>query len=410
MRYVIIGGGVSGLSVARLLSAHHDVTVLEAESVVGGLLRCEEREEGLFHTCGGHVFNTKFQEVMDWFWTLFDKQDFMETNRNSAVIMDDNTVVSYPIEDHIYMLDRSISNHIVDDWLTLYKIKKENPQNFEDFLEQRFGKTLYDLYFKPYNQKIWRRSLREVPLSWLEGKLPMPSVEDMLLHNMYHIEERKFVHSSFFYPRKKGSQFIVDTLAKGLNIKYNSKVEMIRQTTAGWEVNGIPCDCVVFCGNVKQLPSLMKGIEGYTDDIEKLEYHGTTSVFCEIDHNPYSWVYMPSNDYEAHRIICTGNFSPNNNHSSRLTATVEFTDEISQERIIENLKCIPMYPHYITHHYTPCSYPIQDKNTREMIGSLKNTLAESGIYLCGRFAEWEYANSDVCMNSALSLVDMLQIR
>ena len=403
MRYIIIGGGVSGLSVARLLSAHHEVTVMEAEPMVGGLLRCEELQEGLFHTCGGHVFNTKLQNVTDWFWTLFDKEDFVETNRNSAAIMDDGTVVSYPIEDHVYMLGRQIGEQIMDDWLQLLMKPNNIPYNFEEFLEQRFGHTLYELYFKPYNQKVWRRDLSQVPLSWLEGKLPMPTLKEMLLHNMYHIEERSFVHSSFFYSRKKGSQFLVDSLAKGIDIVYNTRVEKILRTPDGWEVNGMPCNRVVFCGNIKQLPSLIEGINGYVDAIEHLEYHGTTSVFCEIDHNPYSWIYLPSKEFESHRIICTGNFSPNNNHSSRLTATVEFTDLISQDNILENLARIPMAPRYITHHYTPCSYPIQNKNTRSMVSSIKKALAKDGLYLCGRFAEWEYANSDVCMKHALDL-------
>ena len=173
---------------------------------------------------------------MDWFWTLFDKQDFVETNRNSAVIMDNGTVASYPIEDHVYMLDRQIGEKIMDDWLQLLMKSNNNPSNFEEFLEQRFGHTLYELYFKPYNQKVWGRNLSQVPLSWLEGKLPMPTVREMLLHNMYHIEEQNFVHSSFFYSRKSGSQFLVDTLAKGINIVYNTKVDKILRTPDGWKV------------------------------------------------------------------------------------------------------------------------------------------------------------------------------
>ena len=64
--------------------------------------------------------------------------------------------------------------------------------------------------------------MTQVPLSWLEGKLPMPTVEDMIYNNMNHIEERQFVHSSFYYPIKGGSQFLADRLSHNLNIKYNT--------------------------------------------------------------------------------------------------------------------------------------------------------------------------------------------
>ena len=404
MKYIVIGGGVSGLTVANLLQRKgHVVTVIEAEASPGGLVRCEKRKEGLFHLCGGHVFNTKLDDVRQWFWTMIDRRQFVQTSRNSVVLMDGGIVANYPIEDHIYMLGRNVGEQIVDEWLQLLQNPKKNPSNFEDFLEQRFGHTLYELYFKPYNQKIWRRDLSQVPLSWLEGKLPMPTVREMLLHNMYHVEERSFVHSTFYYPREKGSQYIVDMLAEGIDVRCSQRVESIVKSECGWLVNGEECDRVVFCGNIRNLPSLLGGIEGYSDAIEKLEYHGTTSVFCEIDKNPYSWLYMPSNQHDSHRIICTGNFSPCNNHCPRLTATIEFTDKISKEEILDHLKRIPLNPKYLTHHYTDCSYPIQDVKTRETISSLKQRLSKQSLYLCGRFAEWEYANMDVCMGAALDL-------
>lgn len=86
-----------------------------------------------------------------------------------------------------------------------------------------------------------------------------------------------------------------------------------------------------------------------------------------------------------------------------MTGTIEFTDYISEKDIKDNLTRIPLKPKYITHHYEKYTYPIQDKDTRQMIKALKNVLADSNIFLCGRFAEWEYANMDVCMGYAMDL-------
>ena len=141
----------------------------------------------------------------------------------------------------------------------------------------------------------------------------------------------------------------------------------------------------------------------YIKEIESLEFHGTTSVFCKIDNNPYSWIYLPSREYESHRIICTGNFSKANNFGDIMTGTIEFTDYFSEEEITANLLKMPMSPQYITHHFEKFSYPIQNQSTRKMIQSLKSTLAKHQVYLCGRFAEWEYANMDVCMGYAIDL-------
>lgn len=408
MKYAIIGGGISGLSIAHLLKVDSEVVVFESDSRPGGLIKCDVIEGNLFHRTGGHVFNTKREDVKNWFWSFFDKDNqFTKAVRNSSVFMPNGKEIPYPIENHAYLLDKETGAAVVKDIVSMAKDDGKEPANFEEFLQSRFGATLYNLYFKPYNEKVWRRDLTKVPLSWLEGKLPMPTVEEIIYNNMFHVEEKTFVHSSFFYPREGGSQFIVDILARGLIIRYNQRIEKLSKTIEGViSINGEQFDRVVFCGNVKQLPSLLADtvdISGYVAEIDQLEYHGTTAVFCEIDKNPYSWIYMPSRDHESHRIICTGNFSPANNANGKMTGTIEFTDYISEETIRDNLTRVPLKPKYITHHYEKYTYPIQNKDTRQMVQALKDTLAKNNIYLSGRFAEWEYANMDVCIGRAMDL-------
>ena len=407
MKYIIIGAGISGLSIAQLLNKDNEVIVLEKDDRPGGMIKCDRVEGSLFHRTGGHVFNTKREDVMKWFWSFFDQErDFIKTTRNSSVVMDDGKLIPYPIEYHAYLLGKETGVKIVTDLVEMARQQDIKPSNFEDFLKGRFGSTLYDLYFKPFNWKVWRRDLTKVPLSWLEGKLPMPTVAEIIFANIYHVEENQFVHSSFYYPKEGGSQFLADTFSKGLDIKYNTTIESIQKTENGWKVNGLETDRIVFCGNIKQLPQLVGNtvdMTPFANAIDSLAYHGTTAVFCEIDKNPYSWIYQPSMKHLSHRIICTGNFSVNNNVNGKMTGTIEFTDEISKEDIQEQLGKIPFHPRYLTHHYEQYTYPIQDNSTRIMVSSLKQTLEPKGMYLCGRFAEWEYANMDVCMGYAMDL-------
>jgi protoporphyrinogen oxidase len=407
MKYVVIGGGISGLSVANLLKKDNEVVVLEADNRPGGMIKCDIVDGCLYHRTGGHVFNSKRKDIMDWFWSFFSQEeDFTKAFRNASVFMPEGNALPYPIENHIYKLDKLFGEKVIKELLQIAKDFDSEPTNFEDFLRGRFGQTLYDLYFQPYNYKVWRRDLSKVPLLWLKGKLPMPTVEEILFNNIYQVDERAFVHSSFYYPKKGGSQFIADTFAKDLNVIYNCRVDSIKRNADKWVVNDIECDRIVFCGNIKQIPALFNqelNLTEYDKRIEELEYHGTTSVFCEIENNPYSWIYMPSREYESHRIICTGNFSGNNNSPGMMTGTIEFTDYISKEDIIDNLQRIPLSPKYISHHYEKYSYPIQGNDTRMMIENLKRDLEVNNVYLCGRVAEWEYFNMDAAMGSALDL-------
>lgn len=407
MKIAVIGAGISGLSIAQMLKDNHDIVIFEADSRAGGIIKCDSINGNLFHRTGGHVFNTKHQDVSDWFWKHFDKEkEFIKAQRNSAVSLDDGSMIPYPIENHAYMLGEIKLKAIIEDWLSIAKSLNKEPANFEEFLHYRFGETLYELYFKPYNYKVWRRSLTQVPLSWLEGKLPMPTVEEMIYNNINHVKEQSFVHSSFYYPLKGGSQFLANRLSEGLSIRYNTPVHHIGHNGKYWNINEETFDKIIFCGNIKQLPTLLEGeidINNYKEPISELEFHGTTSVFCEISPNNYSWIYLPSCQHESHRIICSGNFSPNNNVQGMITASIEFTDFISKENIVDNLRRIPYHPQYLTHHYEQYTYPIQSNTTREMINTLKKTLQKEGIYLLGRFAEWEYYNMDVAMEAAMDL-------
>lgn len=425
IKIAIIGAGVSGLSTAHLLKDRYRVTVFEKESKPGGLIKCRRVNGSLFHTCGGHVFNSKRKDVLDWFWSKFVKEEeFTMTGRNSCVFMDKNGTsleydnISYPIENHMYLFDEATQKAFYEDLEEIDRVKGLNAKftdygSFGNFLRWRFGKTLYELYFQPYNEKVWRRDLTTVPMSWMEGKLPMPTTQEMRDNNANKVEEKAFVHSTFWYEKKDGSQYIADKLAEGLNIKYNANIDSIEYKDGKWIVCSEEYDKVIFCGNIKDMVNMIKGmdIEVFKAPVDSLKYHGTTAVFCEIDKNPYSWIYLPSRRHESHRIICTGNFSKSNNDASvpesRITATIEFTDAISKEDIFENLKKIPLYPKYIDHKYNQYTYPIQDSNTRTMIKNLKSTLAPRGFYFTGRFADWEYYNMDVAIGAAMDLCSFI---
>lgn len=420
-KIAIIGAGVSGMASAHfLMEAGHNVMVFEKESTPGGLIRCRRVNGSLFHTCGGHVFNSRRQDVLDWFWSRFVREEeFSKADRNACVFMDrdadslDYEHIPYPIENHMYLFNDQIQKAFYADLDEIDKVKGLDArftdyESFGDFLRWRFGKTLYNMYFEPYNRKVWRRDLTTVPMCWMEGKLPMPTTQEMRDNNANKVEEKAFVHATFWYEKMNGSQYIADKLAEGLDIVYGAEVSAIEKEGSRWIVCGQSFDKVVFCGNIKDMVKALRGVDvsEFLAGVEALEYHGTTAVFCEIDANPYSWIYQPSRCHDSHRIICTGNFASSNNAqlpAGRITGTVEFTDEISKEDIMDNLSRIPLNPRYLDHKYNRYTYPIQNAGTRTMIRNLKSALAPEGFYFTGRFADWEYYNMDVAIGAAMDL-------
>ena len=328
-KIAIIGGGISGLSMAHQLMEKNEVHVFEKDSKPGGLIKCDVVDGNLYHMVGGHVFNSKRQDVLDWFWKFFDKEkEFTKSIRNAVAYFD--KPIGYPIENHLYQFDDETMKKVIRDLLGMAATDYKEPINFEEFLKYRFGQTLYEKYFKPYNEKVWRKDLKKVPLSWLEGKLPMPTLEEIIYNNFKNEKETNMVHSTFFYPKNNGSQFIVNRLAEGLNVNCNTEIKNIGRNneTGQWILNGeFVFDKIVFATNVKYLNKILKLdiLGSFKEKIEALEYHGTTTVLCEVETNPYSWIYLPDERHNSHRIINTGNFAESNNKKGVKSATLEFT-------------------------------------------------------------------------------------
>lgn len=412
MEIAVIGSGISGLSIANMLDPDNNVIIFEKDVKTGGLVKCDRVNDCLFHKVGGHVFNSRNEKVLNWFWTHFDRdKEFVNAKRNARVFFN-KEIIGYPIENYIYLLDKLTVKNIIGDLLFLQKQKALNPDltfdNFEEFLKSNFGNTLYEIYFKPYNQKIWRTDLSTVSLEWLEGKLPMPNFGEIILSNIYREEESNMVHSSFYYPKENGSQFIVDRLKQGLNIKSSAQITDIVKSREKLIIDNTEFDKVIYTGDIRTPPHLIKKLlsDGGIDVnyLENLRSNGTSNLFCETDDNDISWLYIPEDFTKAHRIIYTGNFSETNNRGSdRKTCVVEFSGKVDYETMVEEIKKLPGNLSPIKHNYEPNSYVIQDKATRKVIADSKKVLEQSGIYLLGRFAEWEYYNMDKAIEAAFDL-------
>jgi protoporphyrinogen oxidase len=413
-KVVVIGSGISGLSISRMLSDQYDVEVVEKEQKFGGLIKCERIEGNLFHRVGGHVFNSRNQVVLDWFWSHFDKEkEFLSATRNAKIRMNEE-LVGYPIENYLYQLPekqlKPIVNELVDK-LSDDKLEISDYANFKDFLIGNFGEELYKLYFGPYNTKIWNANLAEVPLHWLEGKLPMPKLKEVLLSNILKSEESTMVHSSFYYPRRDGSQFIVNRLSEGLSINCSYHVQSIEHIkNKGLSINKEDkiVDSIIYCGDVRQLNKIIHieddNLQLAMKNVTNLISNGTSNVLCETDDNDISWLYLPEEKFKAHRIIYTGNFSETNNEgSNRKTCVVEFSGKQDQTEMLQELSRLPGNLKPLAFNYEPNSYIIQHNDTRENIILLKSLLKPYGIFLLGRFAEWEYYNMDKCIEAAMQL-------
>jgi protoporphyrinogen oxidase len=419
-KVAIVGGGISGCSIGRILQSEGFQSVLFEKGKLGGLVACTFESGHTYHRVGGHVFNSKLPDVLAWFWKHFDQEtEFLLAKRN-AVILLDGKFISYPIELNLSQLPAAVASTAIKEILA---IAKANPStsyhDFEAFLRGNFGNALCDQYFTPYNRKIWHRDLATIPLAWLDGKLPMISPAEIIEKNILKLDDN-MVHSSFYYPKRGGSQFIINRLAEELAILYED-VASIHLKDGTFTVNETHggSQAIVYTGDIRQLPDILTSPTceqvGFTEErirrLRALDSNGTTTLLCECDKNDYSWVYLPGPETKCHRIIMTGNFSPENSASdlpaNRTTCTVEYSGHLSEEEMRRELLGLPFGMKPIAYNYCQNSYIIHDEATASLMRETTQQLAVHGIFCCGRFAEWQYYNMDAAIASAFDVASKL---
>lgn len=375
-------------------------------------MRCERIDSVLYHRVGGHVFNTKSSQVLDWFWRKFDRDvEFKKIRRNARIALD-GQLVGYPIENHIYALTPETGQRIISELLA--RAPQGAPENFKDFLLDTFGSTLCDIYFFPYNEKIWQCPLEEIALSWLDGKLPMPDLEKIVFDNIFRKDESEMVHASFYYPVRDGSQFIIDRILDGISVKCDHPVSRIQIGKNGVVCEGEPCEAVVYTGDLRRLADILQHDDAELnlelEDLKGLQSHGTSNMLCECDSTELSWLYLPDRQLRAHRIIYTGNFAKSNNGSlTRRSCVVEFSGLLSEEEMRAELPKLPGNLRFLASNQHANSYVIHNKNSRSVIEKARQRLKRHGVFLLGRFGEWEYYNMDKAIEAAMQLATELKL-
>lgn len=403
MKIGILGAGISGLSIAKSLYKYHDVEILEKKTVFGGIARTKDVDGVSYHVTGGHCFNSKHQDVMDFvFNEILPKCEWHKVNRD-AVIRFKNHEISYPIEfaiKEIHEFDKDLALNITRDFLNAKDDK--NYDNLENWFRKKFGNTLSDEYFIPYNKKIWNKNPSEMDPSWVEGKLPIPNKESFF-NGLLGVSKDKMPHSEFYYPISNNQNTFIDALASKLKINFNYKVQSIKKDAKSnvWVINNdLKYDLVI---NTLPLNILPKLIENCPDNIVEasnlLKYNKVSSMLWETLPTNRTWTYIPDSDNFFHRYIHIGNFfMPKKNFT-----ITEVIGEKSKEEMIENGKKDSFLIKPLDYNISDHAYVVFDENYEKSLNTIKGYLGSSGLHTLGRFGEWEYYNMDICIKSALEL-------
>jgi protoporphyrinogen oxidase len=168
---VILGAGPAGLTAGyQLVKRGLPVVVLEAEDQVGGIAKTAVRD-GYRFDLGGHRFFTKAKEVDDLWHEIMD-EEFLRRPRMSRIYWN-GKFLDYPLRgpDVIKKLGPVELTRAFLSYLLAQMKPKRSEETFEEWVSNRFGKRLFNLFFKSYTEKVWGVPTSEIRAEWAAQRI-----------------------------------------------------------------------------------------------------------------------------------------------------------------------------------------------------------------------------------------------
>lgn len=482
---IIIGAGPAGLTAAYKLLKETDIKpiIYEESNVIGGISQTFEYK-GNRMDIGGHRFFTKNDLVMDVWKELMKPQgapalDEKLLNENKQYEgkadpeKEDDVFLTRRRVSRIYYLGKFFDYPISMKPRTFLNmgffrtmsagfgyihscIFKKKEDSLENFYINRFGKPLYNMFFKDYTTKVWGRSPKEISPDWGAQRVKGLSLMKTFISALTKPFRKKSskVETSlieeFYYPKKGPGQLyskMADEIIKmGGEIHFNSKVNNVHlngNSIDYIEVNGniIKGDYYISSMPIKDLMNSMNDVDKSLLDIannlpyrdfitvglllDKLKIKNKTKMKTVNNIVPDCWIYIQDNSVKLGRLQIFNNWSPymvddlqkhifvgleyfcNEGDSMWNMKEEDFIkfaiDELVKIKIIDKedvldsveLKIKKAYPAYFDSY---AEFP----KVKDYLNSIDN------LYCIGRNGQHRYNNMDHSMLTAIETVNVIK--
>ena len=180
-QFIIIGAGPAGLTAGYELTKHDlRPIVLEQYDKVGGLSRTENYK-GYRFDMGGHRFFTKSEPVKEM-WQEVLGDDFLRRPRLSRIFYQDKFFF-YPLKiwNALFGLGLWQAILIIFSFIRWQIFPYKREETYEQWVTNRFGRRLFEIFFKTYTEKVWGIPCSELKAEWAAQRIKNLSLKSALI-------------------------------------------------------------------------------------------------------------------------------------------------------------------------------------------------------------------------------------
>jgi len=431
VKIIVIGAGPAGLTTATLLARSGvEVTVYEASDAIGGLSRSLQLW-GQTVDLGPHRFFSRDRRVNN-FWLEILGRDYRMVKRLTRIYYKDR-FFNYPLHltNVIANLGVNASARTLLSYLyQLFIWKQQKDETFESWVTGRFGKHLYEEFFKSYSEKLWGLPCAHIDADFAKQRIRSLSLYEALkslarfTRSKSNPKHRSLL-DEFAYPRG-GTGSLYLKMADDLK-RHNGRILTGCPITQIQIMNGRAVGVIDAAGNLHEsdgvvstmpLTHLIAAISDVPAAVKKaaeqLKFRNTVLVYLQLSgSNPFpdNWLYINSPELKVGRITNFRNWVPDlyREHPETIICLEYWCgpgdkfwnqpDEDIIELAKKELGAINLFSDNCFLDSlvvrVPRSYPVYEVGYKQHVEIIKEYLVRfAGLQAIGRYGSFKYNNQD----------------
>jgi protoporphyrinogen oxidase len=332
-RTVVIGAGPAGLAAAHELSTMgRDVTVLEQDDQVGGIARTVVYR-GYRFDIGGHRFFTKADSIQH-LWEEVMGDDFLVRPRLSRIHYRDH-FFHYPLKpvEALIGLGPWEALRIFVSYVRARTFPIEDERTFEEWVVNRFGRRLFEIFFETYTEKVWGRPCSEIGADWAAQRIKnldlVAAVRNALLGSRSDGQVVTTLIDRFHYPRlgpgmlwerwterlvERGVEVRMETEVTRL-VHRDGRVVAVEARRPDGTIDQVEGDHFISTMPVREVVRALSPAPPAVvlEAAERLQYRDFLTVVLIVEGAelfPDNWIYIHSPDVRVGRVQNFKNWSP----------------------------------------------------------------------------------------------------